>query len=394
VRPGRKIVTNNKQYREKARMWRYRNPVDVKFGAGVFETLGKVLAGRAYCLVTYDDANGGGVFADLTRRVVALAGEPAVMVRNIGPNPDFIGLADSCRTYAAATRPVEAIVALGGGSVMDAAKVLAAASGDFDKVRRHLQTGPRETKGRGEALGRTPIIAVPTTAGTGSEVTSWATVWDTGAMKKYSLARDTLYPEAALIDPLLTLGLPRAVTISTGLDALSHALESIWNVNANPVSGSLAEVAAREVLDALPLLADDLGSEALRTRLARASLFAGLAFSNTRTALAHALSYHLTLHHGVPHGIACSFSLPMVMRAVAGCDPACDAALRRIFGPDLAAGAARLEVFLKKLGISPDATQHGIAARDWAALVDDALAGERGKNFIGRRESLVAELAA
>jgi Alcohol dehydrogenase, class IV len=153
-------------------MWRYRNPVDVKFGAGVFETLGKVLGGRAYCLVTYDDANGGGVFADLTRRVVAQAGVPAVMVRNIGPNPDFVGLAESCRTYATATRPVEAIVALGGGSVMDAAKVLAAASGDFDTVRRHLETG----KG-GETLGRTPIIAIPTTAGTGSEVTSWATVW-------------------------------------------------------------------------------------------------------------------------------------------------------------------------------------------------------------------------
>jgi len=370
-------------------MWRYRNPVDVKFGAGVFETLGTVLAGRPYCLVTYDDANGGGAFADLTRRVIAQAGAPAVTVGNIGPNPDFIGLNESCRTYARATRPVEAIVALGGGSVMDAAKVLAAANGDFDTVRRHLETGKD-----GDALGRTPIIAIPTTAGTGSEVTSWATVWDTTAMKKYSLARETLYPEAALVDPLLTLGLPRAITISTGLDALSHALESIWNVNANPVSSSLAEVAAREVIDALPLLADDLRNEALRTRLARASLFAGLAFSNTRTALAHSLSYHLTLHHGVPHGIACSFSLPMVMRAVAGCDAACDASLRRIFGNDLVAGAARLETFLKKLGISPDATAHGIAARDWARLVDDALAGDRGRNFIGRREALLAEMAA
>ena len=370
-------------------MWRYRNPVEVKFGAGVFDSLGTLLAGRTYCLVTYDEANGGGVFADLARRVVAMAGTPAVTVRNIGPNPDFIGLTESCRTYASSERPIEAIVALGGGSVMDAAKVLAAASGDFDRVRRHLETG----KG-GEELGRTPIIAIPTTAGTGSEVTSWATVWDTGAMKKYSLARETLYPETALVDPLLTTGLPRAVTISTGLDALSHALESLWNVNANPVSGALAEVAAREVLDALPLLADDLRNEALRTRLARASLFAGLAFSNTRTALAHALSYHLTLHHGVPHGIACSFSLPLVMRAVAGCDAACDAALKRIFGPDLIAGAARLEAFLKRLGISPDATDHGIKAADWSRLIDDALAGDRGKNFIGRRESLVAELAA
>ncbi|MSP77564.1 MAG: iron-containing alcohol dehydrogenase [Rhodospirillaceae bacterium] len=370
-------------------MWRYRNPVDVRFGAGAFDGLGKVLAGRAYCLVTYDDANGGGVFANLARRVEAMAGAPAASVRNIGPNPDFIGLAESCRLYAAAKKPVEAIVALGGGSVMDAAKVLAAANGDFSRVRRFLETGQG-----GDALARTPIIAVPTTAGTGSEVTSWATVWDTEAMKKYSLARDSLYPEAALVDPTLTLGLPRGITVSTGLDALSHALESIWNVNANPVSAALAETAAREVMDALPALASELANEGLRTRLARASLFAGLAFSNTKTALAHALSYHLTLHFGVPHGIACSFSLPMVMRSVMGCDATCDASLRRIFGPDLVAGAMRLEKLLETLGVSSRATDHGIKAADWSQLIDDALAGERGKNFIGRRESLVAELAA
>jgi alcohol dehydrogenase len=214
------------------------------------------------------------------------------------------------------------------------------------------------------------------------------------AKKKYSLSRPSLYPEAALVDPLLTLGLPRGITVSTGLDALSHALESIWNVNANPVSSTLAEAAAREVLDALPALAADLGNIELRTRLSRASLFAGLAFSNTKTALAHALSYHLTLHHGVPHGIACSFSLPLVMRSVIGCNSDCDAALKRIFGPDLEAGAARLESTLQQLGVSPRATDHGIAARDWSALIDGALAGERGRNFIGRREALIAQLAA
>jgi alcohol dehydrogenase len=365
-------------------MWRYRNPVDVKFGPGAFERLPDALRGRAYCLVTYDDANGGGVFAELTRRVVALAGEPAAMVRNIGPNPDFIGLTQSCRLYAEARRPGEAIVALGGGSVIDAAKVLAAADGDFAKVRRHLETGSG-----GDALAATPIVAIPTTAGTGSEVTSWATVWDTEAKKKYSLARESLYPETALVDPRLTLNLPRGLTVSTGLDALSHALESLWNVNANPVSSALAETAAREILDALPALAGDLGNKALRTRVSRAALFAGLAFSNTRTALAHALSYHLTLHHGVPHGIACSFSLPLVMRSVIGCDAACDAALARIFGPDLEAGAARLDSMLQTLGISRRATDHGIAAQDWQALIDDALAGERGRNFIGRRERLI-----
>ena len=365
-------------------MWRYHNPVDVQFGASVFDRLADALRGRAYCLVTYDEINGGSVFAALTRRIVAMAGEPAALVRNIGPNPDFIGLARSCRLYAEARRSIRAIVALGGGSVIDAAKVLAAADGDFARVQRHLETGSV-----GETLAATPIIAIPTTAGTGSEVTSWATVWDTEAKKKYSLARESLYPETALVDPLLTLGLPRGLTISTGLDALSHALESLWNVNANPVSGALAETAAREILDVLPALAGDLGNEALRTRMSRAALVAGFAFSNTKTALAHALSYHLTLHHGVPHGIACSFSLPQIMRAVTGCNSACDAALKRIFGPDLEAGAARLETLLRTLGVSTVPGDHGIATRDWQALIGDALAGERGRNFIGRHQALL-----
>ena len=151
-------------------MWRYRNPVEVQFGAGVFDRLGDALGGRAYCLVTYDDANGGGFFAELARRVAALAGRPASLVRNIGPNPDYDGLTESCRLYAQATRPIEAIVALGGGSVIDAAKVLAAASdgagSDFSKVRTYLETGTGA-----DTLGATPIIAIPTTAGTGSEVT-------------------------------------------------------------------------------------------------------------------------------------------------------------------------------------------------------------------------------
>ena len=367
-------------------MWRYRNPVDVRFGARSFDGLGTILGGRSYCLVTYDDTNdANGVFAALTRRVTTLAGVPSVVVRNIGSNPDYRSLHVACGLYRAAATPVDAIVALGGGSVIDAAKVLAAANGDFARVRYFLETG----KGA-EVLGTTPIIAIPTTSGTGSEVTSWATVWDTDRMVKYSLARDSLYPETAIVDPLLTVGLPRAITISTGLDALSHALESIWNVNANPVSSALAEAAAREVIEVLPRLAASLNDVELRTRMARASLQAGLAFSNTKTALAHSLSYPITLQHKVPHGIACSFSLPLVMRAVIGCDEACDQALGRIFGADLGEGVERLADFLEGLGVSTSAADHGVAESQWQAMIEDALAGERGRNFIGRRDALIA----
>jgi alcohol dehydrogenase len=211
---------------------------------------------------------------------------------------------------------------------------------------------------------------------------------------KYSLSDQALYPQHAVIDPELTLGAPAGLTVSTALDALSHALESLWNVNANPISANFAIVAARGILANLPALVGDLGNLALRSRIAEAALFAGLAFSNTRTALAHAISYGVTLRHGVPHGLACSFSLPRVMRSVVGHDRACDDALRQIFGADLAAGAERLERFLVGLGVSVDPADYGVGAEEWRGLIDDALVAERGRNFIAPRERTVERMLA
>ena len=288
-----------------------------------------------------------------------MAGPPAVVVRDVEPNPDYASLRMACAAFARAGVPPQVIVALGGGSVIDTAKVLAAAGDEFSRVQGYI-----EGRHGAEALRRLPIIAVPTTAGTGSEVTCWATVWDTANRKKYSLARPELYPERAVLDPRLSVGVPRALTISTGLDALSHALESIWNVNGNPVSANHAVFAACEVIDCLPRLADDLGNVDLRTRMARASLFAGLAFSNTKTALAHSLSYFLTLHHGVVHGIACSFSLPAVMRCVIGVD---------------ADVRCRPEAHFRRRSGTGSRRPHRMAARARGGNAGDRLRRDRGR---------------
>ncbi len=364
-------------------VWSYRNPVEISFGAGSFARLPDLIAGRPYALVTYGEP----VFAALAERLAGLAGAPAVTLDQVAPNPDFAELPQCCQRLGEAGETPRVIVALGGGSVIDTAKALAAAGDDFGRVQRFLETGSGA-----EGLVALPIIAVPTTAGTGSEVTCWATLWHAAADKKYSLLRPNLYPEHAVIDPELLLGLPLNLTISTALDALSHALESLWNVNANPVSRSLAIAAAREMLVALPLVAADLTNLELRSRVARAALLAGLAFSNTKTALAHSLSYPITLRHGVPHGVACSFSLPMVMRGAIGANRACDQALREIFGPDLEAGAERLAVLLTELGVSPDPGDYGIGDAAWRNIVQDAFAGARGKNYIGTPERFQAAL--
>ena len=359
-------------------MWSFHNPVRLTVGNGAVDTISSVLNGRRYALVTYGEA----IFRDMAARIASLAGKPLVVIDDVSPNPEFGGLAKSC---ARLDTSAEAIVALGGGSVIDTAKVVSASAGDFERVRRYLVDDEGE-----DALGSVPIIAVPTTAGTGSEVTSWASVWDTDAGKKYSLSRPFLYPEHALVDPELTAGMPRELTVSTALDALSHSLESIWNINANPVSTNFAVTAAREILEVLPALTTDLGSPALRSRMATAALLAGLAFSNTRTALAHSLSYPITLQYDLPHGLACSFSLPMVLDAVIGADPECDEALKRVFGVDLPAAGARLSEFMTDMGVSVVAEDHGVPREVFRDLIVTAFEGERGRNFIGSEDRVLA----
>ncbi len=366
-------------------MWTYDNPVWIMFGAGSLNKIGDLVHGRAYCLVTYGEP----LFHDIARRVAEAAGPAALVIDNVISNPDLHMLGEACAQFAAARPVPEVIVALGGGSVIDTAKVVSAGGNGFAAVKTYLEDGAGA-----EALTVIPIIAIPTTAGTGSEVTSWATLWDTDTGRKYSLARRSLYPTDALIDPELMAGMPRTLTLSTALDALSHSLESIWNVNSNPVSTNYAVNAVSEILTVLPELVVDLDNLDLRARIARAATFAGLAFSNTRTALAHSISYPITLRHGTPHGLACSFSLPMVMRSVIGASEACDEGLRRIFAEDLSAGADRLEEFLVSLGVSVDKADYGVEDGEWRALIETAMAGERGRNFIGSKSRVVESLGA
>jgi alcohol dehydrogenase len=365
-------------------MWSFTLPTQVHFGVGLLAKVGDLINGRKYCLVTYNHPP----FDAHAKRIEEISGPPHAFISNVDTNPDYNSLRESCVMGGVADE-VEVIVALGGGSVIDTAKVMSACNGDFANVQRFLETG----EGR-EALSAIPIIAIPTTSGTGSEVTGFSTVWNTEAMKKHSLNLPGPYCEAALVDPKLTLGAPRGLTISTGLDALSHAMEGIWNINANPATTSMAVTAAREVINVLPALADDLDNLELRMRMSRAALIAGISVSNTRTALAHSLSYAITLEHGIPHGIACSFTLPDLIRCVSGFDADCDAGLKQIFGPDLAIGADELTRMLKKLGVQTRAQDFGVTPDKWREMVKFALEGERGRNFIGDREVILKTLAA
>jgi phosphonate metabolism-associated iron-containing alcohol dehydrogenase len=214
-------------------------------------------------------------------------------------------------------------------------------------------------------------------------------VWDRtpGAQKKYSLHLEETWPEAAVVDPDLTLSLPAGPTLAAGLDALSHSLESIWNINANPISDTHAISAARDVLAVLPSLMKQLRNPALRGQMSLAALKAGLAFSNTKTALAHSISYDMTLNHGLPHGIACSFTLPMVLARAVGADPQRDAVLAQIFDGPLRDAPAMLEACLTSVGVSTDFAAYGVGKAEADQMIHKALDGVRGKNFVGDRVS-------
>lgn len=362
---------------------KFHNPVATFFGADSLKEIRSLTENQYVALVTFPEARSLG----LIDRVQALLGDRlAYIVEDVQPNPDVAQLSGIYERFWQQASHCQTVIALGGGSAIDTAKALIVGtqSGRFNELLELLASGQAFTSASSKSL-----IAIPTTAGTGSEVTPWATIWDSANLKKYSLHLECTWPRAAIIDPQLMLTVPRGVTVSTGLDALSHAMESIWNVNANPVSDTFATSAIRDVLDCLPALCKDLGNLELRSRMALAAMKAGLAFSNTKTALAHSISYEMTLRHGLPHGIACSFTLPMVLGLAWGRDPGRDRVLKQVFGADLDTAQQRLRQFLHSLDVKTEFADYGVAADEAQQMIDYALLGARGKNFIGAPSSPV-----
>jgi phosphonate metabolism-associated iron-containing alcohol dehydrogenase len=372
-------VTSNNKNQGPAMTARFHNPVDTRFGWGSLQELAAITEHQSVAVVTFPEARDLG----LVDRLQALLGERLVyVIEDVQPNPDVAQLRATYERFWQEAGDCHAVIAVGGGSAIDTAKALIVGteSGRFDELLALLATGKPFVPVRSKQL-----IAAPTTAGTGSEVTPWATIWDAANHKKYSLHLDCTWPKVAIIDPQLMLTVPASVTVSTGLDALSHALESIWNINANPLSDTFAISAIEDILECLPLLRRDLSSQELRSRMALAALKAGMAFSNTKTALAHSISYEMTLHYGLPHGIACSFTLPLVLGLAWGHDATRDKTLQRVFGPDLDKAQARLRAFLHSLDVKTEFADYGVTAEEAQAMIDFALQGARGKNFIGSR---------
>jgi phosphonate metabolism-associated iron-containing alcohol dehydrogenase len=276
-----------------------------------------------------------------------------------------------------ATQPDAALLAIGGGTTLDLAKLAR-----FDLYDLALAPSVWRANKLPAVHRRHTLWCAPTTSGTGSEVTPWATLWDLDAQPavKRSWSNSQGFADQAWIDPNLTLTCPEGLTRDTALDTLAHALESIWNHHANAITRPLAVRSARIVLQTLPPLMNKPQDKDLRGQMSQASLLAGLAMSQTQTALAHALSYDLTLHENLPHGHACAVWLPMVLDIAAAISPQVQGDLVEIFDCRWDQASERLSAWLQKLAIVPRDLRSSPAGLH---QLQQALGSARGRNFVG-----------
>lgn len=251
---------------------------------------------------------------------------------------------------------VDLVIAIGGGSVLDVGKSLCCLYGKKIDSEEQLRQMIRE-KTYGAPNCR--WIGIPTTAGTGSEVTCWATIWDSPNNAKYSVDTQANYAYAAIADPTLAASMPVKLAVSSALDAVAHAAESYWAMASNPTSKALALQAISTIMNSI----DDLletGSKEAHDAMAKGSLLAGLAFSNTRTTACHSISYPLTMQCHIPHGVAVSVLLGPVLElnlpAIAQPVP-----LLRAFG------AASAEQVGQRISGILNAAGHPVHLREWGA---------------------------
>jgi len=279
----------------------------IVFGNGALASLGdeiKRLGGSRAFIVTDPGIRAAGLLDNMAAALDG-TGIDYQWFTEVEPDPG-IGIVDACAADARDFAP-DVIIGFGGGSALDISKVVAILLTNTDPVDAYFGMELVQRPG-------IPLILVPTTAGTGSEVTSICVLTDTENNVKKGIVSEHLFAKTALLDPQLTRGLPPHITAYTGLDALIHAIESYTGKQSTYLTRPLALEAIRLVARHLrTAYADGTNLEA-REGMLQASLLAGLAFSNTQTAAAHACALSLGARFHLPHGVATSLMLPAAMR--------------------------------------------------------------------------------
>lgn len=357
------------------RMFRYEIPTAVEFGCGSIRTLAdhvKALEGKKVLVV----ADPGVVKAGVAERVtepLRSAGIPYEIFSDIESDPDISSVEKG--TELAKQQDCDLVVGIGGGSSLDTAKAIGVMLTNDGHIRDYV--GINKVK-----KPAAPVIAVPTTAGTGSELTIWSVLSDKKEEVKLSVGSPYNCPKLALLDPELTVTLPPHVTAATGMDALTHALESYVNQKTQPISEGMSLQAMKMIAANLRLAVVQGDNLEARSNMLLASTIAAMAFNPTRLGLAHALALPLGAHFHIPHGLVNAILLPEVMQYNLRGNPAKFAEIAAIFGEKVehlsvldAAGRAVEAVrrLNRDIGITQDLTDFGVKEEHLDQIAAEAM---------------------
>ena len=288
-------------------MSEFRLPGVTHFGWGAVEKAGEEAArlGRRALLVTGRSAMKETGVGERVTKLLADAGVAVVPFTGVESDPR----AHTVDRGAAVARAekCDLVVGLGGGSPMDTARAIAAMAVLEGSILDYLRGKPIDRPGL-------PLMNIATTAGTASEITAVSVILDEERALKFGIKSPYWFAKVAITDPELTLSMPPALTASTGLDALTHAIESYLSTGATPPSEALALRAVALIGANLPAVYADGSNRPAREAMAMGSMLAGMAFANSGLGLVHGLVHPLGARHGMSHGNACGRLLPYVMR--------------------------------------------------------------------------------
>ena len=284
--------------------WETRSPTRIiSADHGLLDTLNRYVGDRIL-LITSRSHVLSGVISDLQN---SLQSKTYKLISDISPNPTASEISHTCAFLN--SERWDSVVAIGGGSVIDTAKIVALyANPNSPPSRIDLLTPESVENMRRHCR----LVAVPTTAGTGSEVTQYATVWDDYKNKKHSIDSSELFPDIAILDPNLLKSMSADLALFSCLDATAHCLETLWNRNRTPESESLARNGIALITEYFLNAHGRAWDIAHARNIQTAATFGGLAISISKTALSHSISYPLTSHLKIPHGLAVGFTLAAI----------------------------------------------------------------------------------
>lgn len=270
----------------------------------------------------------------------------------IQPNPTVINTDELVKRIQETA--CDFVVAIGGGSIMDCAKLACVVANHEGSTADYLHKR-KSFERRG-----VPIITMPSTSGSASEVSAASVVTDEAANMKLAIQHPYLFADYSIVDPRLTLTCPPHVTAVSGIDVLAHAFEAFYNVNHQPFTDQFAKHAIRLALIYLERAVAEPDNLEAREKMSEASVAAGYAFSQTGTAAAHACSYPLTQIFGVPHGEACALTLAEFIRVNATVDPRLDELASELGYANASAIADRLDEIKQTIGLRMTLKEAGV----------------------------------